>query len=34
LVERAGAWFLQVDPVTQVLSNKVGLVFGNGTARL
>ena len=34
LVERAGAWILQVDPVTQVLSNKVGLVFGNGTARL
>lgn len=34
LVERAGAWFLQVDPVTQALSNKVGLVLRDGTARL
>ncbi|SFS99314.1 hypothetical protein SAMN04488040_2652 [Sulfitobacter marinus] len=34
VVERAGAWFLQVDPVTQALSNKVELVLNDDMARL
>jgi hypothetical protein len=34
LVERAGAWLLQVDPVTQAVSNTIGLALHHGTARL
>lgn len=33
-VERAGAWVLQVDPVTQALANKIGPVLRGNVAKL
>ncbi|WP_255200053.1 hypothetical protein [Sulfitobacter sp. HGT1] len=33
-IERAGAWILQVDPVTQALANKIGPVLRGDVAKL
>lgn len=34
VVERAGAWVLQVDPVTQALANKIGPVLRGDVTKL
>jgi hypothetical protein len=34
IVERAGAWVLKVDPITQMLANKIGPVLRGGAAKL